>query len=394
MTLSNILASHLGIEPMQFGMGWILTFAAVFFLNGYLLLHLIMADFRQRRRTKRLVCILPAAALAALFFLYFVSFFGGKSDAPYMVTLGYFAGFYMCFSIYASGAFFITDVVRAIRGIIRRRKIKQLRLFGPRFTTAVVLIAALCSACAFYVPRHITVNEYNVEMARGDSDLSGIRAVFISDSHIGPAVRARELDRIVELTNEAKPDIIFLGGDIVDEGTPEALKAYMSECFKGFESKYGVWFILGNHDDDRGDTEQVLSYFRNAGIHCLLDETALVSDSFYLIGREDDPLRRQPFAELAADVTMNLPVIVLDHQPQTDETAQTDLTPLQLSGHTHDGQIFPFHILDPFGWFSLNYGRYEKGNLQIIVSSGVGEYAVPVRLGSPAEILVVNIALK
>jgi predicted MPP superfamily phosphohydrolase len=195
------------------------------------------------------------------------------------------------------------------------------------------------------------------------------------------------------MTNELKPDIVLLGGDIIDEGTPVDLRQYMSECFSGFKSLYGTYFILGNHDDYRGDTEAALSLFKDAGIRCLIDETVLVSDEFYLIGRNDNPLRRRPFAELEAQVTENLPVIVLDHRPKVRETELSDAVDLQLSGHTHDGQIFPFHLLDPFGFFSLNYGRYDRNGTQILVSSGAGEYAVPVRLGSPAEILVLNIDL-
>jgi predicted MPP superfamily phosphohydrolase len=165
----------------------------------------------------------------------------------------------------------------------------------------------------------------------------------------------------------------------------------MSESFSGFESVYGTYFILGNHDDYRGDTEAVLSLFKDAGIRCLVDEVVMVSDEFYLIGRDDNPLRRRPFAELEAQITENLPVIVLDHRPKVGETKLAGAVDLQLSGHTHDGQIFPFHILDPLGLFSLNYGRYDRNGMQIIVSSGAGEYAAPVRLGSPAEILLLNI---
>jgi predicted MPP superfamily phosphohydrolase len=257
----------------------------------------------------------------------------------------------------------------------------------------VAIVCAVCALAAFYTPRHITTTEYDIELNRRDSDLSSIRAVFISDTHIGPAVRERELDRIVAMTNAEKPDIVLLGGDIIDEGTPEYLKRYMAECFSELESVYGTYYILGNHDDYRGDTQEVLSLFKDMGIHCLIDETVLIDDEFYLIGRDDNPLRRRPFAELEAQVTQELPVIVLDHHPRTNETERSGSANLQLSGHTHDGQIFPFHLIDPLGLFSLNYGRYERNDMQIIVSSGAGEYAVPVRLGSPAEILVLNIAL-
>jgi predicted MPP superfamily phosphohydrolase len=453
---------HDNIPDMHFGAGWILTFAAVFFLNGFLIVHWLLTGFKSHRLAKAFICADINIALAVPFFIYFVRFFGGASYEPYMIPLSYVAGFYLCFSIYAAGVFFVTDIFRGLRALYKKvrgrhseRKAngadKSPRVGGdtydatvmkergeadgvggatamkergesdgvggvtaieksggadgatvkrrglpallkPRFSMGVAIVCIACALAAFYTPTRITTTEYDVELARRDSDLTGIRAVFISDTHTGPAVRERQLDQIVAMTNELKPDIVLLGGDIIDEGTSEELRQYVSECFSGFKSVYGAYYILGNHDDYRGDTEAVLSLFKDAGIHCLLDETVLISDEFYLIGRDDNPLRRRPFAELEAQVTENLPVIVLDHRPRTGETELSDAVDLQLSGHTHDGQIFPFHILDPLGLFSLNYGRYDRNEVQILVSSGAGEYAAPVRLGSPAEILLINIA--
>jgi predicted MPP superfamily phosphohydrolase len=403
--------SYNDIIEVSFGSGWIATFVIVFALNVFLLAHWAVTDFKTHRFAKALVCVLVNIALAVPFFIYFVRFFGGFGFAPYMIPLSYFAGFYMCFSIYAAGVFFFTDVFRAARARrLRTRGRREAagggergpakkrrglpRLLKPRFTMSVAIVCAALALAAFYTPRHITTTEYDIALDRGDSDLTGIRAVFISDTHAGGGVHERELDEIVARTNEAKPDIVLLGGDIIDEGTPDYLKRAVAESFSGFKSVYGTYYIIGNHDDFRGDAAAVVSLFEGAGIHCLLDKTVLIDDGFYLIGRDDSPLRRRPFAELATEVTKDLPVIVLDHRPRTSEVRRSGAVDLQLSGHTHDGQILPFHWLDPFGLFVLNYGHYEKDGTQILVSSGAGEFAVPVRLGSPAEILVIDIAFK
>jgi predicted MPP superfamily phosphohydrolase len=426
---------------MQFGPGWILTFAAVFFLNAFLLAHWFLTDFRTRRWRKAPACALLNAAAAVPFFVYFARFFGGMSHEPYMIPLSYAAGFYLCFSLYASGAFFVTDVFRAVRRAVKALigKVKRARLeegeagsaasaggagdaevpadarmpggerkdsaaqvtkrslpapFKPRFTIGVAIVCIACSLAAFYTPEHITTTRYDVEIDRGEGAPAHIRAVFISDTHIGGAVRERGLDAIIAASNEAKPDIVLLGGDIIDEGTPAYLKQYMAAHLPALESTYGTYYILGNHDDYRGDTAAVISLFESAGVTCLVDKTVPIDDKFYLIGRADSRLRRQPLAELESEITADLPAIVLDHHPRTDETSRSNSVALQLSGHTHDGQIFPFHLLDPLGIISLHYGRYDRGRAQIIVSSGAGEYAAPVRLGSPAEILVIDIELK
>jgi predicted MPP superfamily phosphohydrolase len=400
---------------MHFSSGWVLTFVAIFSMNGFLLLHWLLVDFKTRRFAKSLICALVNVLVALPFFIYFVRFFGGWDYAPYMIPLSYIAGFYLCFSIYASGVFLVTDVFRGVRGIFRAVKRRQgdgscvpahrrtqepslclrglPRLLKPRFAMGVAVVCAVCAFAAFYAPQHITITKYDVEIARRDSDLTRLRAVFLSDTHIGAAVRDREIDEIVARVNAAKPDIVLLGGDIIDEGTPESLKRFMAERFARFKSAYGTYYILGNHDDYRGDTEAVLSLFREAGVYCLVDESVLIDGKFYLIGRADNPMYRQPFSALEAEVGENLPAIVLDHRPRVGETRLSHVVDLQLSGHTHDGQIFPFHLIDPLGLFSLNYGRYERGEMQVIVSSGAGEYAVPVRFGSPAEILVLDISL-
>jgi predicted MPP superfamily phosphohydrolase len=213
---------------------------------------------------------------------------------------------------------------------------------------------------------------------------------MVSDTHIGPAIREKQIDEITEMIMAESPEIIFLAGDIFDEGTPDFLKEYTSQQFSQLKAPYGVYFILGNHDDYKGDTEAVLDYFTRAGIKCLRDEVVQTGSSFYLIGREDHPARRGKLTQLESQLKENLPVILLDHRPVVSELAQSDKVQLQVSGHTHDGQIYPAHWFDPFHW-TYSYGYFKTGAAQLIVSSGAGEFGVPMRLGSPAEIVVIDI---
>jgi predicted MPP superfamily phosphohydrolase len=107
----------------------------------------------------------------------------------------------------------------------------------------------------------------------------------------------------------------------------------------------------------------------------------------------DRSIGRAPLTALEARMTQDLPVVLIDHQPSVGESAESGKIQLQFSGYTHDGQIFPFHIFDPISR-ALTYGLYRRGAEQIIVSSGCGEFAVPVRFGSPAEIVAIDISLK
>jgi predicted MPP superfamily phosphohydrolase len=333
-----------------------------------------------------------------------------------MRPLSYVAGFYLCMFFYLAGIFFFWDLSRLTRWAVRKarerrhgareagqqsgdagsgsgRRGSPFDIYSPRTTLVAVLVCTAMTACAFYAPTHIKTTHYDVEIDRRGSDLDHLKAVMISDSHIGPAVREKQIDEIVRLTMNENPDVILFAGDIFDEGTQESLRIYASNRFAELKAKYGVYFVLGNHDDYLGDTDEVLGYMRSAGMTCLLDDVELTDGSFYVAGRRDRSTGRDDLTALEALMTEDLPVILLDHQPVTGESAESGKIQLQLSGHTHDGQIFPFHIFDAITR-SLSYGLYRRGSEQIIVSSGVGEFAVPVRFGSPAEIVAIDISLK
>jgi predicted MPP superfamily phosphohydrolase len=395
---------------MEFGVGWMFTIGAVVLLNLYIAWHLLAARFQKRRTMKAVICILVQLALALPSLLYWIHFFGGKSDAGYMKYLAYYAGFYLCIFFYAAGLFFFWEAFRIIRRVYRRMRGKEKlpkftgeKLFGrfgavysARITVLIVAVCAVFAASAFYAPQHIVMTNYQVQVDQRGSTLGQLKAVMFSDTHIGPAIREKELDEIVRKVMAEQADIILLAGDIFDEGTPDFLKEYASEAFSKLEAPCGVYFILGNHDDYKGDTEAVLSYITRAGITVLRDDVVRIgsgTDAFYLIGREDRPSDRTPLSKIEEEVTEDLPVLLLDHRPLVEELKKSEKVQIQISGHTHDGQIYPAHLVDPFHW-TYSYGRFPLGNMQLYVSSGAGEFGVPMRLGSPAEIVTLDITFQ
>ncbi|MDR0853420.1 MAG: metallophosphoesterase [Clostridiales Family XIII bacterium] len=380
---------------MHFSIGWIITFAVILLVNLISPFHYIRAQFKHHLRAVHIGLVVFHFALAVPFVIYFVNFFAGHSKEPYMATLMYFAGFYLVYMFYAGTLYLFWDIGRfALRLFSKKRKREpKFRKYSVLITSIILAFSVAAAGTSLIFPHHISITDYDVTLDKRDSTLSSMKAVFISDSHIGSAVRAREIDEIVSDTMALNPDIILFGGDIFDEGTSDYLKEYTSKAFSKLSAKYGVYFILGNHDDYTGDTEAVLSYFEKAGIEVLLNDTILIDDEFYLIGREDHPSRRNDLPDLEKSITKDLPVILLDHKPLVRELKKSDLVELQISGHTHDGQIYPASWVTPT-FISLNYGLHKYGDTQIIVSSGVGGYAVPVRLGSPAEIVEIGITFQ
>ncbi|OPJ62651.1 metallophosphoesterase [Clostridium chromiireducens] len=166
---------------------------------------------------------------------------------------------------------------------------------------------------------------------------------------------------------------------------------------KNVKSKYGIYASLGNHDyDHKGDSTYRIDNFEKVGINILRDSVININKSFYIIGREDkfyeriNGTKRKEFLELMDGIDKNLPIIVLDHQPSNLEEPIKTGVDLQLSGHTHKGQFFPFNLITK-RVFKKDYGYLKIGNFQIIVSSGARTWGPPIRIGSKSEIVDIEI---
>ena len=134
-----------------------------------------------------------------------------------------------------------------------------------------------------------------------------------------------------------------------------------------------------------------LAQLQAAGIHLLLDGTQVVPGRFCVAGRLDaKSSRRAPLAEVLQGADGTLPLILLDHRPQYKESRDSGRVDLLLSGHTHNGQIFPLDLFDPLVP-ALFYGAYTNGAMQTVVTSGAGSWAIPLRLGSTREIVDLHI---
>ncbi|GAB6283597.1 MAG: hypothetical protein STSR0008_23790 [Ignavibacterium sp.] len=163
-------------------------------------------------------------------------------------------------------------------------------------------------------------------------------------------------------------------------------------------SKYGVYTCNGNHEFivDINDTEKFLNKNK---IKVLIDSVITIENSLQIIGRQDRSsnrfykMRRNSLNEIMKNVNKDLPTIVLDHQPINLSEAVNNKIDFQLSGHTHNGQLFPLNFLTEL-IYDVSWGYYKKSDTQFYVSSGIGTWGPPIRTGSDAEIILFNIKLK
>ncbi|MBD3377292.1 metallophosphoesterase [candidate division KSB1 bacterium] len=222
-----------------------------------------------------------------------------------------------------------------------------------------------------------------------------LRLVLASDLHIGPTLSEKHLEKIVALINGQNPDIVLLAGDIIDQKVDALKERDYLPILSDIESRHGVYAVTGNHEFYVG-VEGSIDYLRAANINVLRDSVALIDNSFYLIGRDDKTLeqmggQRETLSSLLQAVDHSKPLILIDHQPLLLEKAAENHIDLQVSGHTHHGQIFPFNFITN-AVFEQSWGLTQKGATRIYVSCGVGTWGPPVRLGNHPEIVVFELS--
>jgi hypothetical protein len=286
------------------------------------------------------------------------------------------------------------EVPRAIAASRAHDPARRLVISRVFAGSAAALGLGVATAGAFEA-RALEVTRVRVPLARLPRELDGLRIAQISDLHVGPSIHADYVARVVEVVNALAPDVIVVTGDLVD-GTVEQIAAQVAPIAR-LAARHGVFFVTGNHEYYAGAPAWI-EHIRALGIRVLVNERVSIGDegaSFdlagvpdfrsghYGVGHEHDVgacvAGRDPTREL----------VLLAHQPRSVDEAAKAGVGLQLSGHTHGGQIFPMGLLiydQPF-----IKGLHRRGDTWIYVSSGAGYWGPPMRVGAPPEIAEITL---
>ena len=212
--------------------------------------------------------------------------------------------------------------------------------------------------------------------------------------HLGAVGCEGRLDDIVSEINAQNPDVVCIAGDLFDSSidlVKDPQKA--SETLGKIDATYGVYACFGNHD--AGDTfGKMNDFLKNANINVLNDQYTVIDERLIIAGRLDKSgiggrdIKRKDLAEIKEN--KDLPVVVMDHNPANYSDYSNDVD-LILSGHTHKGQIFPVSLVTDI-LYEVDYGYYRKdsNSPQIVVTSGIGYWGMPMRVGTDSEIVVIN----
>lgn len=302
---------------------------------------------------------------------------------------------------------FLMVLIAEAIGIYKRRYRRKIFDVGPypQYRTAFLIFIATFLLAIFgsINSRNVHVSEVELTISTNKTGYKNLTdrkltIALVSDVHLGRLIPVDYLKYSLELLKPHNPDLLLFAGDLLDDHIGfdrEELK----EVIAKYTPKYGTWACLGNHEYHAGKIEESVKILEESGIRLLRDSSAIVGDSILLAGRDDysrSRLIRQPRKELAEILkeapagAEDKPIILMDHQPHYLEEAEKSGVTLQVSGHTHYGQIWPANYIIDY-MYENPRGLSVRGNTHYYVSSGAGTWGPPIRNTCHAEVVIIRL---
>lgn len=277
------------------------------------------------------------------------------------------------------------------------RFVGDIHAFVPIIGLIVIGLLAILIAVGSWNAWSPVLRTYQIHIAKDVEGLQSLRIVMASDFHLGNVVGRRHLRKFVDHIQGSQPDVVLLAGDIIDDSIEPFMRNRLEQEMSQIKARYGTYAVLGNHEYYGGHREKFIAEMGKLHIPVLQDEVQLAADRFYIAGRKDktserfDPEGRKSVDELLEGISRQRPVFLMDHQPNEYDEAMAAGVDLIVSGHTHRGQFFPNQYFTK-RMFELDWGHLLKdGRMHAIVSSGFGTWGPPIRLGSRAEIVEIEV---
>ena len=352
--------------------GFLAILALVFALTGYVCWHL----WRIAPPGWKL-------AVTGLFLLWMASMFAGfafTERVPVkLATVLYEVGnTWMIAFLYLLLVFIVADIA-SLCHLLPKTLLKD---STAGFLGAIGIVALIMTLGAIHYP-----HKFREELTLTTDKLleKPLTIVLASDLHIGYHNRRAELARWVNLINAEKPDLVLIGGDIIDRSLRPVTEGHYEEEFRRLEAP--VWTVLGNHESYAG-LAQAEQFFEAAGIRVLKDSVAHFK-GVDVIGRKDRSARSRAVLQDLAEGLEGF-TLLLDHQPNHLEEAEQAGIDFQFSGHTHRGQVWPVSWVTDL-MFEKSWGHYRKGDTRYYISSGLGLWGAKIRVGTRSEYLVLKL---
>ena len=319
---------------------------------------------------------------------------------PLTVSLHWLGAFWFAVMLYATLQVLLIDLARladlAVPFIhkIQGTDYPRFKFIVGTAVAGITLLILLSGHINAWYPKKV---ELTLDVPKEANGMEELRIVTVSDVHLGTIIGPRKTAKLVNTINGLNPDIILMAGDVLDEDVGPVIRQNLGDSLRKLDAPLGVFACTGNHEYIGGG-EPSINYLENHGIKVLRDTSVLINDAFYVIGREDlhanyGDNKRKGIQKLLEGVDFSHPVIMLDHQPfHLDSVAGTGVD-LQLSGHTHHGQMWPFGYITE-SMYEVSRGYKKKQDTHFRVSTGFGTWGPPVRTGNRPEVVVVTLRFK
>jgi hypothetical protein len=356
------------LQPTLFVIHYFLYASWVFFQGK--------SEFLQATALQITLAVLSVSFVAASFLAY--KFFNTVVRAIYTIAsvwLGFVNYFFL-----AACACWIAYVASLLFGLHSERQLLGSLSFG---------LAAIAGVYGIVNASWIRIVRVNVKLSNLPPSWRGRTAALVSDLHLGPVRNSGFLRRIVKKLSQLHPDILFVPGDLYD-GTAADLER-LAKPWAAFHAPLGAYFVTGNHEQFT-DPTKYLSAVRQAGIRVLENEKIVV-DGLQIVGvhyRDATNVQKLRSILRQAAIDRNTASILLVHNPNRLPLAADAGISLQLSGHTHRGQFFPWTLAVSRIYRQYAYGLQRFGDLAVYTSSGVGTWGPPMRVGTNPEIVLIH----
>jgi predicted MPP superfamily phosphohydrolase len=314
--------------------------------------------------------------------------------SPVSEALVWIGSYWLAAMLYLFLAVLFIDVLRLVHSLIPIlpssvvETLRQEKLLVGAGVAGVVILLLIIGHLNAANP---LVRVVDIPLTKKLDGVDTLSVVMASDIHLGTIIGRNRFDRIVDAINGLRPDLILLPGDVVDEDLAPVIRENLGDHLRALRAPLGIVACTGNHEYI-GGADAAVEYLREHGVTVLRDSVLVLNNGLQVVGREDRSIRqfsgktRKTLPEIMAGVDPARPIILMDHQPFGLSEAVSAGVDLQVSGHTHHGQIWPFNLITN-AIYEVSWGYRMIGQTQFYVSSGVGTWGPPVRIGNTPEIV-------
>jgi predicted MPP superfamily phosphohydrolase len=285
----------------------------------------------------------------------------------------------------------LVDIVLVTNHLVKiiPTSIIQNQIFRKTVFLIVLTVPLLIVTTGALWHGNIQINSYQIDIPKKSSDLNHLKIAFAADLHLKGIADKAIVDTFVTKINSLNPDLVLLVGDIIEGDRQDTEMAVLEKTLRKINSKYGVYAAFGNHELHGGSSNR--NFFNNSAIKILQDTFILIDKSFYLVGRDDSRAdSRKTIEGLFIGMQNNLPIIMLDHRPSDFSNVSGANVDVQVSGHTHNGQLFPLNYITS-NIYDLSWGHKKINNTHFFVTSGLQAWGPAVKTTGTSEIMVIDI---